>query len=209
MQIAVIADLMALRDFAAQYLWMLQRIFADDEEGGGCMPFLEDIEDLRRPCRIRPVVEGERDHLRACAGPGDLIRCRKHPIDLVRDEVLLAELHGAFPAARGCGDAQHLAITLDIGIQRALQGTQIWPAALAKRREVGPYARILTAEPPQRHALYAQLPQHLELVPARNRVQHPDLMMLAILIIGEGGIATAFVELDGRRAVMGGDPRFF
>jgi hypothetical protein len=50
--------------------------------------------------------------------------------------------------------------------------------------------------------------ERLELVPAGRGVEHPDGVMLAILVIGETGIAAGRVEADLRLAVMRDQPGF-
>ncbi len=54
----VIADVMAFFIFALDEFRDGTGILTDDEEGGVDMLFLQDVEDLRRPGRIWPVVEG-------------------------------------------------------------------------------------------------------------------------------------------------------
>src|SRR3546814_14885847 len=70
MVVGVVADLVPVRDDPLQQPRMLQRVFADDEESGGRARALQHLQYLRRPFRIRPVVEGQGQHpavLPACA----------------------------------------------------------------------------------------------------------------------------------------------
>ena len=71
-RVGVAADLVPLGDDPFEQTALGQRILADDEEGRGHALALEDVEDLRRPLRVGPVVEGQRDFVARdsrCAGP--------------------------------------------------------------------------------------------------------------------------------------------
>jgi hypothetical protein len=64
--VSVQRDRVALRLYAPQELWPFAHLLADHEEGRHRAVPSEDLEHRRRPLRVRPVVEGDRD-----AGLGD------------------------------------------------------------------------------------------------------------------------------------------
>ena len=209
MAVAMVADLVAVGDDPLQQAGMLQRILADDEEGAGDMMLFQHRQDFRRPGRVRAVIEGQRQHLGlAAAGPPHLIGGGQDMIGFAQDRALRAEGDRAAAVGRRGGDAQYLARSLDIGVELARDLTQVGPAAVAEGGEIGPDARILAAQPPQRHALDAEATERLQLVPAGGCVEHPDLMAMAVIIIGEAGIAAGGIEADRGVAVMGGEPGF-
>ncbi len=70
MAVRVIADRMAGRCDGAQQRRLALRAFADREERGVHARLREQIEDLRRPARIRTVVERQVDLLAHARSPG-------------------------------------------------------------------------------------------------------------------------------------------
>src|SRR5271163_565265 len=57
----VIADFVAFGVLALENFGVLVGLLADDEEHGGNIFFLEDVENSRSPARIGAVIEGEHD----------------------------------------------------------------------------------------------------------------------------------------------------
>ena len=62
----MIADLVALGDYAFYDVGRCLAVLADDKEGGLDVLAFQDIKDLRRPDRIRPVVERQCRSCPAC-----------------------------------------------------------------------------------------------------------------------------------------------
>ena len=60
MGIGVVADLMAFGQHPLHQAGMRLHVGADHEEGGGHVLVLQDVQDRRRPVRIGPVIEGQR-----------------------------------------------------------------------------------------------------------------------------------------------------
>ena len=61
MRVSVVADFMAFLDDAFDQLRILLRFAAHEKKRGLDVPRLEDVEDERRPFRIRSIVEGQGD----------------------------------------------------------------------------------------------------------------------------------------------------
>ncbi len=209
MVVGVIADLVPVSDDPLQQPRMLQRIFPDDEEGRRSAGPFQHLQYLRRPFRIRPIVEGQGQHLAILpAGALHLIGGGQRAIAFLFNRPERPEGDGAMALRRRGGDAQDLARPLDIGVERARHGAEPGPAAGAPGGQIRPDAGVLAAQPPQRDALDAQALQHQQLVPARGGIQHPDLMPLPRLVIGEARIAARRVVERARGAVMRGEPGF-
>ena len=66
--IGVVADLVAVGHHAFQQGPVRDAVLADDEKGGGDVELFEDREDLRGVFVVRPIVEGQRDHLGLVSG---------------------------------------------------------------------------------------------------------------------------------------------
>ena len=73
MRKCVIADLMALGDDAPQQIRISLAILADHKESRRHIFFFKNVEDCRRPGRIRAIVEGKRNRARMIAGALDHI----------------------------------------------------------------------------------------------------------------------------------------
>ena len=58
---SVIADLVTFVDHAPQQLGMRLPVFAQHEKGSRHVFAFENIQDRRRPLRIRSVIKGKRD----------------------------------------------------------------------------------------------------------------------------------------------------
>ena len=146
---------------------------------------LQDVEDLRRPFRIGPVVEGQRQllgHLADAAndviGRQALImsrpRCRR--VSIV--EAAAARKPGADrlpPAGFRLRCRQRSTLSLCAGcIQRCRRGQIIAPA---HQRQHG---RILGAQPPQRIARRLIVIGGMDLVEGGDGIQEPDIVPGAV-----------------------------
>ncbi len=116
MSIGVAADFVTLTDHSQKQRAFRDRIFADDEEGRGDVPGLQDVEDLRSPALIGAVVKGQRDHARAITVASDRVRTR-HPDEIdVGEEAVRAVGRLADAGGRERGDPENLTAAFDIDI---------------------------------------------------------------------------------------------
>ncbi len=90
MGVGVVADLVTFGDLAFEQRALGKRILADDEESRRRMIGLEDIEDARRPGRIRAIVkrQGQSDR-GGRLGPLDGIGQRQPDEALIDDETVV------------------------------------------------------------------------------------------------------------------------
>jgi len=84
----VVADLLTLPIHLADDVGVFGHLLADHEEGGLDVVTLQHVEDARRPDRIGPVVEGERDLMRGRAAALDQPTGRIDLIVLVRNQAI-------------------------------------------------------------------------------------------------------------------------
>src|SRR4030095_3485583 len=85
MREGVVTDIMSLGQDALHQARTSLGILTDDEETRVDALLLENIEDLRRPVGIGPVVEGERELARCRPRTFDDIGCRERGVLLVDD----------------------------------------------------------------------------------------------------------------------------
>ncbi len=206
--VAVIAELVALGDDPLEQALLAQHRVADHEEGGGDAPVPEHVENGRSPVRIGTVVEGEGDEAGPVAGPLHDIGRGEAVVALLPDQAGGVGADRPVAERRRRRDPQDLAIALDVDIGRAGEGRKIGRRGLAgEGGEGAPEARILAPQPPERHPGHALETGGAELVPAARRVEQPDMVGRALLVIVEAGIAAGRVEMDRRLAVARGQPR--
>ena len=116
MRIGVAADLMPFVDHPLQEAALGKRIFTDDEEGRGYALALQHVEDLRRPLRVGPIVERQRDLARAIAGTFDQILAGQRQETRVGDVAVGQRDYLAPACARHRGDLEDFALPLDIDL---------------------------------------------------------------------------------------------
>jgi hypothetical protein len=116
----------------------------------------------------------------------------------------------AIPGALGRRglDPQDLARPFDVGRTRRGQGGEARRLALVEAREIGPDPGILAAEPPERDSGDPFDMGGAQFVPGAGRVEEPDMVGLAVLLLViEGGIAADRIEARHRLALARGQPR--
>ncbi len=164
--VGVAAHQVPFADLPRHQLRMRLHVLADDEEGRRRVFGLEDVENGRRPARIGTVVEGQRHQPRLGAVALHHIGRGHHLIVLVGDQPGVGvDRQGAAPG-QGCGgDAQHLAVAVEVDVLGRRQQGQAFRDGLAVG--VGqdrPDAGVLLADPPQGVAARAVVVSHLDLV---------------------------------------------
>ncbi len=111
----VVADVVAFLVFALDNIRRGTGIFTDDEEGGFDVLCLQDVENLRRPGGVWPVVEGQRDFFWLGAEALDDERGRQSFIVLIDDVARLGVQLVDTLAARGLRrNVQDFALILEI-----------------------------------------------------------------------------------------------
>ena len=115
--VGMAADVVAVFEDALDNPRIGFRIRIDEEECAGNVFLLEDVENLRRPFRIRPVVESERDFLFRRAELLDHIAGRQFGIGLVVDVAeFLVALECPRAGLRMRNDLENLAFALIVDI---------------------------------------------------------------------------------------------
>ncbi len=110
MGIGMVADIVAILDHLPQQGRVTDRLFADDEEGCRHVLLFQDLEDLRRPAAVRPVVEGQGQLARNIAGAADDKRCRQAGIGFVLGDMAFVEGNGTRAVLRHVVDMDDFAI---------------------------------------------------------------------------------------------------
>ncbi len=201
------ADVVALAQLALHQARVGLHVLADDEEGGAGVLGLQDVQDLRRPAWIGPIVEGQGDELlRTGAVALDHIGCRHHLVVLFRDQLGVGIGGQGPPAGGGPGDdVQHLARSVEVDVLGRGQDGQVVQAGLA----IGmgqhlPDARVLRPQPPQGIPARAVVVRDLHLVEQRRRVQEPYVVVQAgVVLVAERRVQARAVHADIAFGVMG------
>ena len=189
---AVIAQLMPLRDDAAEQVRLAQRIGAGDEEGGGRVQAAQAVEDARRPARIGPVVEGQGDQAPLGTDMADDGGARQAGPGGGADQPVIILDQGARAVAGGMVEAQDLAQPARFDRDRRWHGGGGERGRTGQR---GPEAGILAAQPPQREAGCAGAGDGLHLVGGAGGVEHPDMVVDALGAVSEAAVTAGLVEL--------------
>src|SRR5579863_247823 len=128
MGVSMIADLVSLAVNALGQRIVGFRLSPDQKECGGGVLLLKDIENLRRPLRVGPVVEGDRDLIGACPITSDAIRFRQRVHGLIADQAG-GIIHGYFalPVSGRSFYVQDLAVSLHVHILAGWHvGDPVW-----------------------------------------------------------------------------------
>src|SRR6516165_632052 len=113
----VVPNVVTLGDDALYQIRMGLGIVADDEEARLDVLLLQDVEDLRRPVGIRPVVEGESKLARLGPGPLNYIGRGDLCVGLVDNAAsILINFQGPRSGSGPLGDAQDFALSLKIDV---------------------------------------------------------------------------------------------
>ena len=204
----VVADLVAFGEDALDQPGMGLGVGADDEEARLDVLFLQDVENCRRPLRIRPVVEGQRQRMRHQADAPDDISRRQFRIGFVVDVAGLGvDLEGAAAGGRIGLDAQDFAFAFEVHVrigrdvlQRGRRRGAVRPA------EHGPHRRVLAAQPPQGVTGRLIDVGGVDLVVGGDAVQEPDLVLhLVVFDVGEMRVVGVGIEIDARLGIPRGD----
>ncbi len=197
----VIADLIALLEFAFEKLRRRLRIRADDEERRGDMLAFQRVENGRRVRRVRPVVEGESDLFLRRAVPVDDVGRRKGHERLRGDQSLVRiEDDLARASLRDGREFQDLAVAFVIDVVAVLDGRKTGGESDVIRRfhaEESPDGRVLASQPPQGITGRLRGRSRRDLVEARYGVEHPHLMRRTRVIrVVERRVHRGVVEVD-------------
>ena len=127
MGVGVVADLVAFAHDPLHEADVVRGLRADHEEGAFDVFLLEDVEDLRRPLGIGPIVEGEGDLVGMVAVVLDGVGARIDVHVLVDDELLARvglvgiDGDGALAGLRQAGDAEDVAVALSVDVVAGLR----------------------------------------------------------------------------------------
>ena len=202
----VVADVVALGDFALHQPRRHLGVRADDEERGRHVLGLEDVEDLRRPLRIGAVIEGQRDLVRQRAGALDHVRSGQAGVALVVDAaVVLVHIDGTCARCGLRSDLEHFALAFDVDVLALADRAQLvrrrCPVVAAQHR---PDRRVLRTKSPQRIAVGFVVVGGMDLVVRGDAVEEPHLMRNAVVVaVGEAWVLRIRIERDPRLGVRG------
>ena len=147
---------------------------------------LQDVENLRRPFRIGPVVEGQRQLLGHLADAADHIVGRQaaYRFSSTMSPVSLSSSKSRAP---GCGSASTRRISPSPSKSTSSIGRE-WCEACGRGRTVGPAQQrqdggIFRAQPPQRIARRLIGIGGMDLVEGGHRVQKPDVVLGAVAFV--------------------------
>ena len=208
--IGVIADLVPLTQETADEAGFGDRVFADQKKGRGDVVRFEDVEDLRRPHRVGPVVERERDQPGMVAAAIDNVGGGQLRELLIGNEAVRVGGDGTQP---GLGRRRHLkdfAAPLDLHVGA---GGNLAQAAESRLRAAPPHRpqrRILCPQPPQRGRIDAKRARNRQLISRGGCVQHPHFMVFAaVIIVSVGRVPRSGIPAHGRIVVARLRPGLF
>ncbi len=208
MGIGVIADIVTIPHHLAQQRRMANCFFTDDEEGGGYFFLFKNFQDLRRPARIRAIIESQGQLAGDIAGSADDERRWQALVDLVLRHARFVIGHDATAGLRRILDMDHFAIAIDLIVAQRGQLVEIRQGRCLIGAESPPDGRVLRTEPPQADARHIGIGDGQELVPGADAIEHPHLVMQPLFVIEEIGIAGRRIELDRRIGFAGDTPGF-
>ncbi len=128
----VVANLVAFAVHALHQADVVLRLLADHEEGPAHMLFLQDVENPRRPRRVRPIVEAEGYLVRDIAGLGHGIRerirghrLRGHGAVPFRNRVVVVHGHHAMAGLHFARDIENVAFALEVDVVAGLDSGEV------------------------------------------------------------------------------------
>ena len=201
---AVIADLVALVDDPLEQRRVQVGVEADDEEDVAVRVLApQDVQDLRRPHGVGPVVEGQRDLLPGAAAAAlDDVGRRVESRPLAGDETAWSGRNCTSRGPRGaCRDLQHFAFAFVVEVVPVARSARAVRPPRAERVTVledRPDRRVLGSQPPQRHAVRLNACGHIpQLVERGDRVEEPDVVRPPVLVrVLERRVQDAGVECN-------------
>src|SRR6266850_2522845 len=186
MREGMISNFVAFGVLALENVRPLVGHVADYEEHTRHVFLLQNVQDLRRPFRIRAIVKGKNHFFIRCADLVNVVGERDGIVRFVREKIALRIVfEGTFAVLWCVSDVPDIAITFENQvrtrrkIREFLPGRRVGPGRIPDR----PQRSVRRTEPPERCALHAQSLAGPELVVSGDGVQHPHLMYVAVLVV--------------------------
>ena len=150
MEKGVIADLVAFVIDARGDGREPVRLVSDQKESRRRVFALKDIENLRRPLRVRPVIKGDCDLIRAGSVSAHSIRLRKRIYSFITDQIVrVIQSDGTRAVCRRRFKVQYLAIPFHIDVLPGLNLSKLTESRNVKRIVPDlPQRAVLRAKPP-------------------------------------------------------------
>ena len=201
----VIADLVPLAHVSLQQSNVLLRLLPDHQEGALHVILLQDVENPRRPDRIGPIVETQRQLVRIVSVLLDRVRPWQpdHPL-VNQGEVVRVHQDRALARLRRRYDPQN--VPLAFGVHVLARRHRLQQIRRIRRSRPIPYLpqrRILFAQPPQRKGPQPQLPSGTQLVQRRYAIQKPHLVpqMFVLIVVGKVRIQLVAFQMHIRARI--------
>ena len=188
MVVGVVPDLVAFRDNSPDEVRIFFRVCANEEKSGLHICFFQDVENLRSPFGVGPIIEGNRDLMRRARAlmikRGELrkLRIRGGEIAILIDRerthaVGLRFIHGNNLALADIGDR--------VGASQNFEGRPRlrFHLEIPRNSERVPDRHILRAEAVDREPTRLHLPHLAQLVQERHRIEEPDGVILVRVFV--------------------------